>query len=186
MALAKLVTLTPAQRASQCSTTLETGHESAATADAKAASMIVGARHRPVFGFAEPNFISKISSLSHGATSLTPPCPIARTAHAPSGPPCCRHAHQVYEGGEDGGGKRVYVGNIAYDLPERLLRCAYCPHRPAAPRARAHPPSVWQYGPLTNISFKQGFAFLDFADERDAQAPIPPSARTPHLFATDR
>ena len=57
-----------------------------------------------------------------------------------------------YEGGDTGGGRRVYVGNIDYAVAEAQLKEEFN-----------------QFGPITNIAYKQGFAFIDFDDTRDAQ-----------------
>ena len=60
-----------------------------------------------------------------------------------------------YEGGDTGGGRRVYVGNIDYAVAEAQLKEEFN-----------------QFGPITNIAYKQGFAFIDFDDTRDAQDAI--------------
>ena len=61
----------------------------------------------------------------------------------------------VYLGGETTDGKRVYIGNINYEVREEELRNAFS-----------------EYGQITAISYKQGYAFIDYADKRDAQDAI--------------
>mmetsp|Transcript_15857 Transcript_15857/g.26359 ORF Transcript_15857/g.26359 Transcript_15857/m.26359 type:complete len:443 (-) Transcript_15857:1071-2399(-) len=61
----------------------------------------------------------------------------------------------VYSGGEETGGKRIYIGNINYEVREEELRNFFS-----------------EYGPITQVSYKQGFAFIDYADKRDAQDAI--------------
>ena len=33
-------------------------------------------------------------------------------------------------------------------------------------------PQPLQFGQITSLSYKQGFAFIDYADQRDAQVPL--------------
>jgi len=62
---------------------------------------------------------------------------------------------EAYKGGERCEGRRVYIGNINYEVKEEELRGLFD-----------------QYGAITNISYKQGYAFIDFQDARDAQEAI--------------
>ena len=39
-------------------------------------------------------------------------------------------------------------------------------------------PPLLQFGQITSLSYKQGFAFIDYADQRDAQVPY----SQPELF----
>jgi len=61
----------------------------------------------------------------------------------------------VYQGGEETGGRRVYVGNINYDTKEEELRSEFS-----------------EFGRITAISYKQGFAFIDYEDNNDASDAI--------------
>ncbi|KAL1508441.1 hypothetical protein AB1Y20_004544 [Prymnesium parvum] len=61
----------------------------------------------------------------------------------------------VYEGGNDSDGKRCYVGNIGYDVKEDEIRSAFS-----------------EFGTIVNISYKQGFAFIDFQDKIGAEDAI--------------
>ena len=58
----------------------------------------------------------------------------------------------VYQGGEDGGGSRLYVGNLAYDVRESEVEDMFK-----------------EYGPIKAITMKKGFAFVDFDERRDAE-----------------
>ena len=53
-------------------------------------------------------------------------------------------APQPYQGGEASDGRRIYVGNINYELHEDAVRNAFT-----------------EYGQITSMSYKQGFAFID-------------------------
>ena len=64
-------------------------------------------------------------------------------------------APQPYQGGEASDGRRIYVGNINYELQEDTVREAF-----------------QEYGTITSMSYKQGFAFIDYADQRDAEDAI--------------
>ena len=64
-------------------------------------------------------------------------------------------APQPYQGGEASDGRRIYVGNINYELHEDAVRNAFT-----------------EYGQITSMSYKQGFAFIDYADQRDAEDAI--------------
>ena len=59
---------------------------------------------------------------------------------------------QPYQGGETTDGRRCYVGNINYDFREEEVRNAFN-----------------EFGQITKMSYKQGFAFIDYADKRDAE-----------------
>merc|ERR1740115_276434 len=61
----------------------------------------------------------------------------------------------VYQGGEATGGKRVYVGNINYDTKEEDITSEFS-----------------EFGRITAISYKQGFAFIDYEDTNDASDAI--------------
>ena len=88
----------------------------------------------------------------------------------------------VYQGGETTDGKRIYVGNINYDCKEDevrqqfnevSLRCT--PHSSLCRRGALIAialPRPSQFGQITSLSYKQGFAFIDYADQRDAQDAI--------------
>jgi len=61
----------------------------------------------------------------------------------------------VYQGGETTDGRRIYVGNINYDFREEEIRQKFN-----------------EFGNITSLSYKQGFAFVDYADRRDAEDAI--------------
>ena len=72
---------------------------------------------------------------------------------------------QPYQGGETTDGRRCYVGNINYEIREEEVRSAFN-----------------EFGQITKMSYKQGYAFIDYADQRDAEvrAPTPPSKQRSH------
>jgi len=61
----------------------------------------------------------------------------------------------VYHGGEVTGGRRVYVGNINYETKEEDIKTEFS-----------------LFGLITAISYKQGFAFIDYEDTNDASDAI--------------
>ena len=98
---------------------------------------------------------------------------------------CCPSLWQPYQGGEVSDGRRIYVGNINYEFREDEVRNAFTEVRRQlgsagrrAPHCHAHGmlsvlcPLSWQFGQITSMSYKQGFAFIDYADKRDAEDAI--------------
>ena len=69
-----------------------------------------------------------------------------------------------YQGGETTDGRRCYVGNINYEIREDEVRNAFN-----------------EFGQITKMSYKQGYAFIDYADKRDAEVPGDCPARSPAL-----
>jgi RNA recognition motif-containing protein len=47
---------------------------------------------------------------------------------------------------------KIYVGNLNYEVPEQELRDAFAKH-----------------GKISSLTMKQGFAFVEFETERDAE-----------------
>ena len=104
---------------------------------------------------------------------------------------------QVYQGGEDGHGRRIFVGNVNYEVNEDDLRDHFGKVRSrAGPKhARAQtcargggwrqlsPAPCLQYGDISMLSAKEGFAFIEYTDPNAAtvRALSPLFARTPSL-----